>query len=299
MPEHRKQREPLDTEWLSAAVARALDEDLGGDPGRDVTTQSTIAATTQVEGSLVMREAGVVAGTAVAREVLTQVAKRLDLPVPRLNILVHDGDVVPAATAVAHFEGAGHVVLIAERTLLNFMSRACGVATHTRRWVDALADTGAKVLDTRKTTPGLRELEKYAVRCGGGINKRMGLFDCAMVKDNHIVATGSVSAAFDAIQEAFPRTPIQVEVESWEQAHEALAAGATFLMLDNMDRHQMASVVASVRALEHDIGKVWLEATGGLTLENAADVARTGVDYMSVGALTHSSPIIDLALDLS
>ncbi|WP_062213404.1 carboxylating nicotinate-nucleotide diphosphorylase [Demequina oxidasica] len=298
MPEHLNQCEPLDAEWLTAAVARALDEDLGGNPGRDVTTQSTIATTTHVEGSLVMREAGVVAGTAVAREVLTQVAKRLDLPVPRFNILVHDGDVVPAATAVAHFEGAGHVVLIAERTLLNFMSRACGVATHTRRWVDALADTGAKVLDTRKTTPGLRELEKYAVRCGGGINKRMGLFDCAMVKDNHIVATGSVSAAFDAIQEAFPRTPIQVEVESWEQAYEALAAGATFLMLDNMERQQMASVVASVRALEHDIGKVWLEATGGLTLENAVDVARTGVDYMSVGALTHSSPIIDLALDL-
>lgn len=299
MPEHVSQDEPLDAEWLASAVARALDEDLGGNPGRDVTTQSTIGAGAQVEGSLVMREAGTVAGTAVAREVFTQVARRFELSVPRLNILVHDGDQVPPGTAIAHFEGAGHVVLIAERTLLNFMSRACGVATHTQRWVDALADTGTKVLDTRKTMPGLRELDKYAVRCGGGINKRMGLFDGAMVKDNHIVATGSVRAAIDAIQAAFPRTPIQVEVESWEQAHEALAAGATFLMLDNMDAAQMASVVASVRALEHDIGKVWLEATGGLTLENAADVARTGVDYMSVGALTHSSPITDLALDLS
>lgn len=299
MPEHVSQNEPLDAEWLAGAVARALDEDLGGTPGCDVTTQSTIDSTTLVEGSLVMREAGVLAGTAVAREVLTQVAKRFSLPVPRLNVLVHDGDFVPPATAIAHFEGAGHVVLIAERTLLNFMSRACGVATHTRLWVEALADTGAKVLDTRKTTPGLRELEKYAVRCGGGTNKRMGLYDCAMVKDNHIVATGSVSAAFDAIQSAFPRIPIQVEVETWDQAREALAAGATFLMLDNMDAAQMASIVASVRALEHDIGKVWLEATGGLTLDNAADVARTGVDYLSVGALTHSSPIVDLALDLS
>lgn len=299
MPEHMSQREPLNAEWLADVVARALDEDLGANPGRDVTTQSTIGATTMVEGSLVMRDAGVVAGTAAAREVFTQVARRFELPVPWLNLLVHDGDVVPAATAIAHFEGLGHVVLIAERTLLNFMSRACGVATHTRRWVDALADTGTKVLDTRKTTPGLRELEKYAVRCGGGINKRMGLFDCAMVKDNHIVAAGSVSAAFDAIQSAFPHTPVQVEVETWEQAREALAAGATFLMLDNMDAERMASVVASVRALEHDIGKVWLEATGGLTLANAAAVAHSGVDYLSVGALTHSSPIIDLALDLS
>jgi len=298
MPEHADQDQPLDAEWLAAAVERALDEDLGGNPGRDVTTQSTIDATTRVEGSLVMREAGVVAGIEVARHVLTQVARRFELPVPELDILVHDGDVVPVGTAVAHFEGAGHVVLIAERTLLNFLSRACGVATHTRRWVDTLADTGAKVLDTRKTTPGLRELEKYAVRCGGGVNKRMGLFDCAMVKDNHIVATGSVSAAFDAIHAEFPSAPIQVEVETWEQAHEALAAGAVFLMLDNMDIQQMASVVAAVRALEHDIGKVWLEATGGLTLANAVEVARTGVDYMSVGALTHSSPIIDLALDL-
>ncbi|WP_430869266.1 carboxylating nicotinate-nucleotide diphosphorylase [Demequina aurantiaca] len=298
MPEHMDQSAPLNAEWLADSVARALDEDLGGDPGCDVTAQSTISASTTVEGSLVMRESGVVAGAEIAREVLTQVAHRFDLPVPMLDILVHDGDVVPDATAVAHFEGPGHVVLMGERTLLNFMSRACGVATHTRRWVDALAGTGAKVLDTRKTTPGLRELEKYAVRCGGGINKRMGLYDCAMVKDNHIVAAGSVSAAFDAIQAAYPQAPIQVEVETWEQAHEALAAGATFLMLDNMDSQRMASVVASVRALEHDIGKVWLEATGGLTVANAADVARTGVDYMSVGALTHSSPIIDLALDL-
>lgn len=298
MPEHLSQDRPLSAEWLTDAVTRALDEDLGGNPGCDVTTQSTINATTQVAGSLVMREAGVVAGMSIAREVLRQVAERLELPVPELIILAHDGDVVPGGTAIVHFDGAGHVVLIAERTLLNFMSRACGVATQTRKWVDALADTGARVLDTRKTTPGLRELEKFAVHCGGGINKRMGLFDCAIVKDNHIVAAGSVSEAFDAIQAAFPAISAQVEVESWEQAREALAAGATFLMLDNMDREQMASVVASVRALEHDIGKVWLEATGGLTLTNAVDVARTGVDYMSVGALTHSSPIIDLALDL-
>lgn len=299
MPEHADQEQPLDALWLAGVVERALDEDLGGNPGRDVTTQATIDAATRVEGSLVMREAGVVAGISAARAVLTQVARRLELPVPELTLLAHDGDLVPAGTAIAHFEGPGHVVLMAERTLLNIMSRACGVATHTRRWVDALADTGTKVLDTRKTTPGLRELEKYAVRCGGGVNKRMGLGDCAMVKDNHIVAAGSISAAFDAIQAAFPKTPIQVEVESWDEAHEALTAGATFLMLDNMDRELMASVVASVRALEHDIGKVWLEATGGLTLSNAAEVARTGVDYMSVGALTHSSPIIDLALDLT
>jgi nicotinate-nucleotide pyrophosphorylase (carboxylating) len=154
------------------------------------------------------------------------------------------------------------------------------------------------VLDTRKTTPGLRELEKYAVRCGGGTNKRMGLFDCAMVKDNHIVAAGSVSGAIAAIGRAYPGVPIQVEVERTSQAIEAIEAGVRFLMLDNMSLDAMRALVTEVRALETSVGRVRLEATGGLTLANARDVALTGVDFMSVGALTHSSPILDVALDL-
>jgi nicotinate-nucleotide pyrophosphorylase (carboxylating) len=279
-------------------VEVALDEDLGPAPGRDVTTQATITASTEVTGDVVFRQQGVVAGIAVIGEVLTQVADRLALTVPRVDVVATDGDLVEPGTTVAHVAGSGHVVLIAERTILNFMSRASGVASHTRQWADALAGTGAKVLDTRKTTPGLRELEKYAVRCGGGTNKRMGLFDCAMVKDNHIVAAGSVRGAIEAIQEQFPGVPIQVEVERESQALEAIQSGVRFLMLDNMSPQAMSELVASVRALEPESGRVRLEATGGLTLETVRDVALAGVDFMSVGALTHSSPIVDIALDL-
>jgi nicotinate-nucleotide pyrophosphorylase (carboxylating) len=298
MPEDLPQDRGLDPAWLSATVAAALDEDLGGKPGRDVTTQATISSAVQVTGDVVVRDDGVLAGLDIVAEVVTQVARRLDLDTPTVTRLAADGDLIAAGTAVARIEGAGHVVLIAERTLLNLMSRASGVATHTRRWADALEGTGARVLDTRKTTPLLRELDKYAVRCGGGVNKRFGLYDCAMVKDNHIVAAGSVAGAVDAIRAAFPDVPIQVEVESGRQALEALDAGVTFLMLDNMAPADMARLVKEIRGLADRYGVVQLEATGGLTLDNAADVGATGVDFMSVGALTHSSPILDIALDL-
>lgn len=299
MPEDLDQNRPLDPRWLSRAVAVALDEDLGPLPGRDVTTQATIDSAQTVAGSIVMRESGVITALAVIPEVLAQVAERLDLPVPQVELLARDGDRVAGGTPVANLAGIGHVVLIAERTMLNFLSRASGVASHTRKWADALEGTGARVLDTRKTTPGLRELQKYAVRTGGGVNKRMGLFDCAMVKDNHVVAAGSVTAAIVAIREQFPDVPVQVEVENEDQVREAIAAGVNFLMLDNMSISNLRSMVELVRALEGDGGPVRLEATGGLTLSNAADVASTGVDYMSVGGLTHSSPIVDIALDLA
>jgi len=172
------------------------------------------------------------------------------------------------------------------------------VATHTRLWADALVGTHAQVLDTRKTSPGLRALEKYAVRCGGGTNKRMGLYDVAMIKDNHVVAAGSVAAAVRALRDAFPEIPVQVEAETLEQAMEALDAGARFLLLDNMPLGLLQQVVAAVRAREPELGPVQLEATGNLTLDRAAGVAATGVDYLSVGGLTHSSPILDIALDL-
>ena len=155
------------------------------------------------------------------------------------------------------------------------------------------------MLDTRKTTPTLRELDKYAVRCGGGTNKRFGLYDVAMIKDNHIVAAGSVAGAINAIRARFPDVPIQVEVESSEQAFEALDAGIDFLMIDNMAPAAMSELVAAIRAEEPRYGRVWLEATGGLTVESVRAVAEAGVDFMSVGALTHSSPIIDIGLDLS
>ncbi|MFV0633703.1 carboxylating nicotinate-nucleotide diphosphorylase [Demequina sp.] len=299
MPEDRPQDRSLRASWLASAIGEALDEDLGSEPGRDVTTQATIPASTQVSGAIVMREDGVIAGIPVITETLGQVAERLGLPTPVIELRATDGDRLSAGAHVADISGAGHVILIAERTILNFLSRASGVATHTRRWADALEGTGARVLDTRKTTPGMRELEKYAVRVGGGVNKRIGLHDCAMIKDNHIHAAGSVTAAVNAVAQRFPDVPVQVEVESPEQAREAIDAGARFLMLDNMDLDAMRSLVRQVRELEPQVGQVRLEATGGLTLERAREVAETGVDFMSVGALTHSSPIVDVALDLA
>lgn len=298
MPEELPQDQPLDASYLSRLVAIALDEDLGPAPGRDVTTQATIPSDLVVRGEVVARADGVVAGLAAVTEAFAQVAARLGLNVPATTALAADGDRVAPGTSLVAFEGPGHVVLIAERTALNLVSRASGIASHTRRWADALAGTGARVLDTRKTTPGLRELEKYAVRCGGGVNKRMGLYDVAMIKDNHIVAAGSVSGAIAAIRERFPDVEVQVEVETWAQAQEALATGVRFLMLDNLTPAEMAVFASRVRDREDELGKVWLEATGGLTLANARAVAESGVDFMSVGGLTHSSPILDVALDL-
>nr|WP_229734601.1 carboxylating nicotinate-nucleotide diphosphorylase [Cellulomonas carbonis] len=275
-----------------------MTEDLGEAPGRDVTTQATVSRDEEGTAHVVARADGVVAGLPAVAEVLRQVAGRLDLPAPSVTQRAADGDAVAAGQVLAVLEGRVQVLLVAERTLLNLVSRASGVATHTRRWADALAGSGATVLDTRKTTPGLRDLEKYAVRCGGGTNKRMGLHDVAMVKDNHVVAAGSVTAAVAAVRHAFPDVAIQVEADTMEQALEAVDAGARFLLLDNMPAPVLREVVAAVRAREPEVGRVELEATGNLTLERAGEVAATGVDFLSVGALTHSSPILDVALDL-
>jgi nicotinate-nucleotide pyrophosphorylase (carboxylating) len=204
----------------------------------------------------------------------------------------HDGDRVGRGDILATISGPTRALLSAERTALNLICRMSGVATHTRAWADALAGTRTMVLDTRKTTPGLRVLDKYAVRVGGGTNKRMGLYDVAMVKDNHALAAGGVVPAYRRVREAFPDVPVQVEVTTVDQAREAVDAGATFLLCDNMPADVLRQVVAAVG------DRAELEATGGLTLDVAAEYAATGVDYISVGALTHSSPILDIALDL-
>jgi nicotinate-nucleotide pyrophosphorylase (carboxylating) len=289
----------IDPAWLRATVARALDEDLGPAPGRDVTTQATVPASATGTAHLVAREPGVLAGLAGVAEVVAQVSERLELDPTTVELLVTDGTAVIEGAVVATLTGPVRTLLVAERTMLNLVSRASGIATHTRRWADALAGTGTRVLDTRKTAPGLRPLEKAAVQAGGGTNKRMGLYDVAMVKDNHVVAAGSVGAAVRAVRAAFPGVPIQVEADTLDQAMEALDAGARFLLLDNMSTALLAEVVTRVRARVAETGPVELEATGGLTLERAAEVAATGVDYLSVGGLTHSSPILDLALDLA
>lgn len=288
----------LDPAWVADTVRRTLDEDLGGYPGRDVTSQATIAASSGAVAHLMARADGVVAGLDVVQETVTQVSHRFGLAPVTVVLDVSDGARVTAGQRLAVLTGPVQAILIAERSLLNLASRASGVATATRAWADRLAGTGAMVLDTRKTTPGLRALEKFSVRAGGGTNKRMGLYDVAMVKDNHVVAAGSVAAAIEAVAAAFPDVLIQVEADTQDQAIEAIGAGARFLLLDNMPTPVLAATVAAVRALEAEVGPVELEATGNLTLDRAAEVARTGVDYLSVGALTHSAPILDLALDL-
>lgn len=291
----------LDHAWISAIVEIALDEDLGEAPGRDVTTQSTVPAAAVGTADLVTRQNGTVAGLVTVHETLRQVAGRLRLDVPEITFVARDGDDVTRGQVLATLTGPAQVLLVAERTMLNLTSRASGVATATRAFARELDGTGARVLDTRKTTPGLRALQKYAVRAGGGTNKRMGLYDVAMIKDNHVVAAGSVAGAIQAVRSRFAGVPVQVEADTTAQAIEAISAGADFLLLDNMATPVLAETVRAVREREGRDGvpaRVELEATGNLTVERAREVAGTGVDYLSVGALTHSSPILDLALDL-
>jgi len=276
----------LDPDAVARIIANALDEDLGPDH-LDVTSAATIPPAQTDTAELVARADGVVAGLAVAAAVF-------ELTDPRTVVTaeVADGARVARGDVLATVAGPTRGLLTAERTALNLLCRMSGVATHTRRWADALAGTGATVLDTRKTTPGLRVLEKYAVRAGGGTNKRMGLYDVAMVKDNHKLAAGGVAAAYARIRAAFPEVPVQVEVTTVAEAREAVEAGADFLLCDNMPPDVLREVVSAVG------GKAALEATGGLTLREAREYAETGVNYLSVGALTHSSPILDIALDL-
>jgi nicotinate-nucleotide pyrophosphorylase (carboxylating) len=275
----------LDPGTVADIVERALVEDLG--PQRvDVTSAATIPAGQTDVADLVARADGVVAGLPVAAAVFEAAG-----PV-RVTIHVKEGSPGRRGDLLATVTGPTRALLTAERTALNLLCRMSGVATHTRAWADALAGTGATVLDTRKTTPGLRMLEKYAVRAGGGTNKRMGLYDVAMVKDNHKLAAGSITAAYQRIRAAFPEVPVQVEVTTVTEAVEAVEAGADFLLCDNMSPALLREVVAAVA------GRAELEATGGLTLAVAREYALTGVDYISVGALTHSSPILDIAMDL-
>ena len=277
-----------------AVVRTALEEDLGPQ-GVDVTTDATIPADQESTAHLVARADGVLAGTPAVALVFEEVARRLGADPLEVDCPHQDGDLVGAGDVVAVLRGSTRVLLVGERTMLNIVCRMSGVASHTWDWAQRLQGTGATVLDTRKTTPGLRALEKYAVRAGGGTNKRMGLFDVAMIKDNHKLAAGSLSKAYAAVRATHPDVPVQVEVTTVAEAVEAVDAGARFLLCDNMTPALLRETVEAVRATgEH----VELEATGGLTLGEAREYAETGVDYLSVGGLTHSSPILDLALDL-
>ncbi|KRF21943.1 carboxylating nicotinate-nucleotide diphosphorylase [Phycicoccus sp. Soil802] len=278
-----------------AVIRTALDEDLGGPDGVDVTTAATIPVEQVSTAHVVAREGGALAGIPLVAMVFDQVARRIGAEPLQVTTTRSDGDVVAKGDVVAVLEGSTQVTLVGERTMLNLVCRLSGIATHTHRWAERLDGTGATVLDTRKTTPGLRALEKYAVRAGGGTNKRMGLYDVAMIKDNHKLAAGSLSKAYAAVRAQFPDVPVQVEVTTTQEALESVEVGARFLLCDNMSVNLLRETVQAVRATgEH----VELEATGGLTLDVARAYAETGVDYLSVGGLTHSSPILDLALDL-
>jgi nicotinate-nucleotide pyrophosphorylase (carboxylating) len=267
-------------------VARALAEDLG--PAGDVTTLATVPAGAVSTADLIARADGVVAGLPVAAHVFEVVGQGRVL----IEFGSADGARVTAGEVLATVRGPVRDLLTAERTALNLLGHLSGVATLTRRWVDAIEGTGALVRDTRKTLPGLRALEKYAVRCGGGVNHRMSLSDAALVKDNHVVAAGGVVPAFELVRAAYPGLPIEVEVDTVEQAREVIDAGADLVLLDNMSPADMRAAVG------YAAGRTKLEASGGLTLDVAREVAGTGVDYLSVGALTHSAPVLDIGLDI-
>ena len=278
----------LDPEDSERAVRAALEEDLRYGP--DVTSAATAAPDARAVAGVVARQPGVLAGLPVALTVLDIAG----IPPESAEPLRGDGDRIDAGTEVLRIHAPLAELLGAERTLLNFLTHLSGIATATRAWVDAVSGTGCAVRDTRKTTPGLRQLEKYAVRCGGGQNHRMGLGDAALIKDNHVVAAGGVAKAIGAVRAAAPALPLEVECDNLAQVEEALAAGAELILLDNMGLADQRAAVALARAYP----SVRLEASGGLRLDRARAVAETGVDFVSVGALTHSSPALDLGLDV-
>ncbi len=288
----------LDLAAVRAIVLDALAEDLGGrgvlppgaGAGLDVTSVATVAADVVATGELVARRPGVVAGLGVAALVLAEVCAPAG-PF-RIELRSADADRVVRGDVLATVSGNARALLRAERVALNLLTAMSGVATATAAWVAALDGSGARVRDSRKTVPGLRMLQKYAVRVGGGVNHRMCLADAALIKDNHVIAAGGVVPAYRAVREAFPELGVQVEVTTAEQARDVIAAGARDILLDNMPAPEMAAVVAASPA------EVVFEASGGLTVADAARVAATGVDFVAVGAITHSAPILDVALDL-
>jgi nicotinate-nucleotide pyrophosphorylase (carboxylating) len=278
----------LDVESLLRQVAGALDEDLPGRDAVDVTSTATIHEDAHAVADFAAREGGVVAGLGVAAVVFHAVMGDSVQVTDRLA----DGTRVDRGDVVMSVAGPTRGLLTAERTALNFACHLSGVATATARWVEALEGTGARVLDTRKTLPGHRALEKYAVRCGGGVNHRFSLTDMALVKDNHVLAAGGVLPAFEAVRSRYPDIPVEVEVTGLDELRLLLDAGCSRILLDNMSTEVMTEAVRITA------GRATLEASGGLTLERAREVADTGVDFISVGALTHSVRVFDIGMDL-
>jgi nicotinate-nucleotide pyrophosphorylase (carboxylating) len=281
------QQTGLDPAEVERVVRRALEEDLALGP--DVTTLATVAEEASATGDVVPRTAGVLAGVSVAAAVFDLVGGAS----VELTLHADDGVATEPGRAVLTVTGPTRALLTAERTALNLVGHLSGIASLTGRWVDAVAGTSAAIRDTRKTTPGLRALEKYAVRCGGGVNHRMALGDAALIKDNHVAAAGGITAAVQAVRASAPDIPLEVECDTLDQVREAIGAGVQLVLLDNFSLADTRTAVALARP-----AGVRLEASGGLSLDRAPEVAATGVDYLAVGALTHSAPVLDLGFDL-
>lgn len=272
---------------VEKAVAEALAEDLG--LSGDITTHATIPAGTRASGVIAARKAGTVAGIQLAEAAF----KTID-PFAKFEIVVGDGRTVEAGGVIARVAGDARALLVAERTALNFLGHMSGIATLTARYVAAVAVTKARIIDTRKTTPGLRALEKFAVRCGGGANHRFGLFDAVLIKDNHIIAAGGIGPALDRARAyAGHMVKVEIEVTNLDEVDEALKFAPDALLLDNMSPELLKAAVAEVA------GRAVTEASGGVTLETVRTIAETGVDLISVGALTHSAPVLDIGLDFN
>jgi nicotinate-nucleotide pyrophosphorylase (carboxylating) len=265
-------------------IKRALAEDLDG--GEDVTSVSTISAGSQSTADFTARKAGVLAGVEMVKATLEEVG------LTDISIKKRDGQEIAAGEVLLTVSGNTRAILLAERTALNFVGHLSGIASLTAQWVAEVSGTKCKVRDTRKTTPGYRQLEKYAVRMGGGTNHRMSLADAALIKDNHIAAAGGVAQAFNAVRSAYPSAPIEIEVDNFDQLREVLPLKPNLILLDNMSPAQCKEAVAIVA------GAAKLEASGGIALESARAYAESGVDYIAIGALTHSAPVLDIGLDL-
>jgi nicotinate-nucleotide pyrophosphorylase (carboxylating) len=264
-------------------VKEAISEDLAG--GEDITSVATITDSQVSTADFICRADGIVSGLHVAAAVLEYCG------INHYEVLVDEGAKVSAGKILITVQANTRKLLLAERTAINFLSHLSGISTSTSKWVSELSGTKCKVRDTRKTTPGLRQLEKFAVRMGAGLNHRISLSESALIKDNHIVAAGSITNAFKLVKQKFPNKKIEIEVDTLEQLAEAILLKPELILLDNM------SVDQCIKAVSIANGTVKLEASGGLTLENAKAYANTGIDYMAVGALTHSAPILDIGLD--
>lgn len=274
----------LNPKSVESFVALAIAEDLAG--GEDATSLATVNADQMGIAEYRARKAGVVAGLHIAAAVLENSG------ISDYQILVNEGDRVTAGTKLIEAKANTRSLLLTERTALNILGRLSGIATLTRLWVDAISGTKCAIRDTRKTTPLMREFEKFAVRMGGGVNHRMSLSDAALIKDNHVVAAGGVTPAFAAVKAMYPNIDLEVEVDSLDQLSEVIEAGADLVLLDNMTPDQCKQAVLIGKGL------VKLEASGGITLDLARAYAESGVDYLAIGALTHSASVLDIGLDL-